>query len=79
MSNRHVGIHEHRLKDNPLEARYAKLWRERNERGLLEQIMTCGGVSEVNLRDEAVAATVIQWLGSNVGQGFLGDVKKRKR
>jgi hypothetical protein len=31
----------------------------------------------VTQNDATVAATVIQWLGSNVGQSFLEDVKDR--
>lgn len=76
MSKRHVGIHAHRLVDSPLEAKFAKRWREDNERGLLNQILTCGDVSDVSPRDEAVAATIIQWLGSNVGRSFVREVMK---
>lgn len=30
-------------------------------------------IIELTPRDAAVAATVVQWLGSNVGQGFLAE------
>lgn len=72
----HEGIHAHRLKDNPLEARFAKQWREDCKRGRLYQVLKCGDVGDVTPRDEAVAATVIQWLGSHVGQSFLREVDR---
>jgi len=34
-------------------------------------------VSEVSNRDISVAATIIQWLGSNAGQQFLEQVNNR--
>ena len=72
---RHSGNARHRIKQNPLERQYAEVWRQKQDSGLLEYLMgdgaSRGAVSE---RDELVAATVIQWLGSPVGQGFLRDV-----
>lgn len=42
---------------------------------MLEYLMGDGATrGVVSDRDELVAATVIQWLGSPVGQGFLRDV-----
>lgn len=73
---RHTGIHEHRLAENPIEARFAKRWREDSTKGLLEQILQCGDVASISERDETVAATVIQWLGSHVGQSFVKAVMK---
>jgi hypothetical protein len=72
---RHSGNATHRLKQNPLEKRYADMWRQKQDSGLLEYLMGDGtSKSPVSERDEMVAATVIQWLGSPVGQGFLRDV-----
>jgi len=72
---RHSGNAIHRLKHNPLEKRYADAWRQKQDSGLLEYLMGDGASkSPVSGRDEKVAATVIQWLGSPVGQGFLRDV-----
>lgn len=34
-------------------------------------------VLEINNRDRMIVATVIQWLGSNVGMGFLYSVLER--
>ena len=75
---RHTGIHEHRIAESPLEASIARRWRQDCERGLLDHILSCGGTADVSLRDEAVAATVIQWLGSHVGQSFLREIAKKE-
>jgi hypothetical protein len=34
---------------------------------------------EVTSRDRQVAATVIQWLGSPVGQNFIEEIEEEKR
>lgn len=75
----HIGIHTHRLSENPMEAAFAKKWRENCERGQLEQILRCGDIVSVSERDETVAATVIQWLGSPVGQSFVKAVMKEQK
>lgn len=75
----HEGLHTHRLRDNPAEERFAAQWRKEQEGGrLLQYLMTPPGEDqrfpfETTQRDEVVAATVIQWLGSPVGQKFLRD------
>jgi len=75
---KYEGRWQHRFKDNPLEKRFAKKWQEQNKYGhTLEYLLTNeinkrdGNVSQ---RDRQVAATVIQWLGSPVGQSFLSEV-----
>ena len=79
------GLHQYRFKQNPLEEQFALAWEEKNlnlhgqedGRGTLDYLLAddpnqpCGEVTE---RDRIVAATVIQWLGSPVGQGFIDDV-----
>lgn len=72
----HVGLHPYRFEGNPLEERFADSWKKMNEDGrVLEYILSLDNRPEpVSLRDEIVAATVIQWLGSPVGQGFLREV-----
>lgn len=87
---KHVGIHIHRLADpmNMPEIVYADKWRKENSpsicmgtRGILDYILSSAkSVSEhrfddVSERDETVAATVIQWLGSPVGQCFISECK----
>jgi hypothetical protein len=86
MSNKikHVGKNTHRFKSNPLEERFAKVWKRINtlhysgvrlatlDYLLADDINYPNG--EVTPRDAEVAATVIQWLGSPVGQEFLREV-----
>ena len=79
---KHEGKWRHRLKDHLLERVLAEQWQEINSgegRGhgplaymLAEDRNRPKG--EVSDRDAVVAATVIQWLGTPVGQGFLEDV-----
>lgn len=70
-----------------MERVFLRHWREENKRkpglnggnGLLELLLSevpnSGGV-DICQRDATVAATVIQWLGTNCGQGFLHGVRK---
>ena len=73
---RHEGNNTHRLKQNPLEQSLHDAWAEINDQGhLLEYILGNGETrAAVNDRDELVAATVIQWLGTPVGKAFLQKV-----
>lgn len=79
-SNIHVGLNAHRLTDDGLstdrEKAFAEQWQAEQEQHLLAYLLgennQRGLVSD---RDAAVAATVIQWLGSNVGNGFLERVR----
>jgi hypothetical protein len=74
----HIGLHVARTSREPDEARFAKHWKAlvksgHNLTGILDD--------KWNERDATVAATVIQWLGSPVGQNFLeecGFVKKTR-
>ena len=75
------GKSQYRFKDNPVERIFAEVWEERNTHGkILDYLLAednnrpCGEVTD---RDRMVAATVIQWLGSSVGDNFLGDVAIR--
>lgn len=74
----HLGIHAKRLPNNPLEGAVFSSWEKRQaEEQLLSYLLGCGNHPvEVSQRDATVAATVIQWLGSPVGQKFLGDVNE---
>lgn len=76
---RHVGINTHRLTDNPQEAALAKAWQDEHAygrgHGILPYLLSNDdGPVVPTERDEAVAATVIQWLGSPVGVSFLKKV-----
>jgi hypothetical protein len=76
------GQSPHRYKDNPLERRFAELWQKANDgpnggHTTLDYLMdpTNRGCPSPPLsdRDWQVANTVIQWLGSPVGQVFLRE------
>jgi hypothetical protein len=73
---KYKGVATHRFDQNPIEKEFAEAWDRQNVVGnTLEYLMGDGtrrGV--VSERDEIVAATVIQWLGSPVGQAFLRDL-----
>ena len=78
---RHTGLHENRFEGssmgNHLEREFARKWKDLQGGDTLAYILSPknkrddGSVSDL---DEVVAATVIQWLGSNVGQCFLKSV-----
>lgn len=79
---RNKGPSQYRFKDNPLEEEFAKAWEKENTRpiggkNILEYI--AGGPNGVvSERNRVVAATVIQWLRSPVGQSFIRDMMKLK-
>lgn len=79
-NNKFTGAHPYRLESNPEERLFAEAWQKQNRFGrftMLEQILSDDGgktPAEVSERDEMIAATIIQWLGSPVGQSFLRDV-----
>lgn len=78
-----MGVSSHRLDREPLEQIFHRLWSERCRRGLLRFLLDRShsnrGDYQPTPEEEEVAATVIQWLGSPVGQGFLFDVKTKAR
>lgn len=80
-TDKHHGISRHRLTDNPEEQRFADAWQEQNDTGrtldwLLDPLHSArtGYPPHAEDREREVAATVVQWLGSSVGQGFLRDL-----
>ncbi len=79
MATKVTGLHTHRFGDNPEEKRFAKAW-ERFDGANLDYLLQCGEPLHLGYpppatdRERVVAATVIQWLGSPVGQGFLRDL-----
>jgi len=81
MKNR--GKNTHRFKDNPLEERYAKAWESINtDRNSTIEYILARDINkpqqgEVSKRDREVAASVIQWLGSPVGNSFVREVLER--
>jgi len=73
------GLHAIRLQREPLEKAFAETWEEVNElRSVLAYLLSKKNDRDQTImteRDEVVAATVIQWLGSCVGQAFLREVQ----
>lgn len=69
----HIGKSAYRLnlnQDNPREVAFAKQWsKEQDEGHILANLIG----KDFTDRDAMVAATVIQWLGSNVGMSFLEE------
>ena len=82
---RHEGKHKLRLRSprsNALEVVFAKEWKKLQKSSrLLETLMRDakgqrgrGDLDEmITQRDAVVAATIVQWLGSTVGQEFVYD------
>jgi hypothetical protein len=78
---KHIGLQSHRLKperENPEEVRFAEAWNRANEEGRILDYLLCTGDQRFTIssspREVEVAATVIQWLGSPVGQSWLRDL-----
>lgn len=77
---KHRGLRYYRCKTNPEEKRFAQEWEKvNNHEGvrhyLLEYMLGDGQTSAIADQQAAtLAATVIQWLGSTVGQSFLREV-----
>ena len=76
---KHDGLQLHRLGTNPMEKAFHDAWLAENpgDRGdaLLAHLLGDGEkLAEISERDAQVAATVIQWLGSQVGQHFVRTV-----
>lgn len=75
----HVGRAAYRLnpnQDNPREVAFADQWAEENKYpgpNILSYL-----IPEYTDRDAEVAATIMQWLGSNVGMSFLKKTMKRE-
>ena len=75
----HVGKAACRLDDdanNPREVTFALLWAKEQELGNVLRHLIGPDYSD---RDAMVAATVIQWLGSDVGMCFLQDATKENK
>jgi len=72
----HEGRAAYRLRDNPVERKYHDAWKRENEQGdLLAWLLGDGAHKGTPTeRDAMVAATVVQWLGSPVGQNFVSRV-----
>lgn len=62
---------------NGRERVFARSWQEYGGIGILQSLMSPGNYKVyVSKRDIFVANTIIQWLGTNVGYGFLQTVEE---
>lgn len=81
MKMNHEGMRTYRLADNPMERAYHDAWLAENtgesfRSDLLAHILGDGVTpAVVSERDALVAATIIQWLGTPVGQNFVVGVQ----
>lgn len=81
------GVSSNRYQREPLEKLFAEMWQKQNDAPWIQSHSTFAyilskdqrNVVDPSERDYEVAATVIQWLGSAVGQGFLRDVAEEAR
>lgn len=78
----HVGLHARRLKEKGpsavREKAFAEQWQHEQNTDLLAYLLGNGNDRvAISQRDAEVAATVVQWLGTNVGQDFLDTVRQR--
>jgi hypothetical protein len=81
LKERFKGLHAIRLQRNPHEQKFAETWQEQCEDGRQLEYMLSPRPNErhpVSKRDQEVANTVIQWLGTPVGQCFLEEVLAKK-
>lgn len=79
MEIKHEGISIHRLNREPKEAAFAAAWKDRAPGSL--GYLLCGQdrrLHDYSQRDATIAATIIQWLGSPVGQNFIDEVRESK-
>jgi hypothetical protein len=85
------GRSPHRYKTDPLEKAFALAWQAENDTSragrrysLMEYLFAENKdsserpIANLTQRDWEIANTLIQWLGSHVGQCFLRDVLKRQ-
>jgi len=77
----HEGFHKNRLEqNNPREVVFSEVWKRKNHEGVLGLSTTVEIlIPDCTERDAKVAATIIQWLGSNVGMSFLYEVLRKSQ
>ncbi len=77
LRRKYLGVNAHRVKYYPEEKRFADAWLEQGGQTLphiLNPDPSSKPPPEPSERDEVVAATVVQWLGSPIGQVFLSSL-----
>jgi hypothetical protein len=75
---KHVGINADRISREPEETEFAKAWKAIAPENL--GYLLCGQDKRdhnYSQRDAEVAATVIQWIGSQVGHDFVDAVREK--
>ncbi len=81
----HESVNIHRFSREPLEENFVRKWRELNKNCMTDELeykhlyylLSLGhDLSDITDRDIQVAETVIQWLGSSVGQSFIRSVEQ---
>lgn len=87
LGSRNLGCWHKRRKYNLREKIFIKEWKQINKRypgarfgfGILQNLFCTEDMCHlvIEQRDRFIVSTVIQWLGSNVGFGFLRDVMRR--
>jgi hypothetical protein len=78
---KYTGKNSHRYKQNPLELAFAREWQDRCETGANLEYLLSGGSNQrwpVSEQEQMTANTVVQWLGSPIGQSFLAAVMAKK-
>lgn len=77
------GCNTHRYYSNPSEKEFALAWQKLNDRGNINSMKTIDYILSpvwvksptlCSLRDQEVANSIIQWLGSPCGKHFLEGV-----
>lgn len=77
MNIKHEGIYLARLdpkQGNPREVAFAEQWKHENDKHgfpVLDALIPPTGRFNLDQETAEIAATIIQWLGSNVGFSFL--------
>jgi hypothetical protein len=75
------GLHTYRFAQNPTELAATESWAKQHLAegyGTLEYLLGDGATPVVpSERDWLVAGTVIQWLGSPIGRGFLQELRQK--
>ncbi len=77
LKRRFRGVSPHRFDSNPLELAYALAWQRKNNGSTSTLAYMLNGQdcpAEPTARENEIAATVVQWLGSPVGSAFVRDV-----
>ena len=74
------GLHQYRFKQNSLEKIFAEKWEQQNQESrTLDWVLAefpNEPRGEVTERDRQVAASVMQWMGSSVGNCFFKELMK---